>query len=73
MLWRVEAQVQELQEKQETIERSITETLEKLRTLEEETAQEEKKALALSAEVMPIAIHLHFNCIHISAGSYQWA
>lgn len=42
-----------MQEEQEAIKGSITETIEKLRTLVQETAQEEKKALALTAEVVP--------------------
>ncbi|BDA43536.1 hypothetical protein COCOBI_04-5480 [Coccomyxa sp. Obi] len=49
-----DVQVQELQERQEAIERSITGSLEKLQTLEQETAQEEKKVFALTAERMEV-------------------
>ena len=71
LLRRAEAQIQELHEKEEAIERSITETLEKLRTLEQETAQEEKNALALTAEVISTALFYCFSCAYIFA--YQWA
>ncbi len=68
MVENADAKVQDLQREQESIEGAIAETLQSLRTLEQETAEEEKTAMALFAEVLRmhvgVRVSMHSNFLY---------